>query len=138
MNFTYEVGMVVCDLAHKDFKGTVTEVDDIDNRVRVQWLGYKNTDPHGNWYELNEIMPDTPEAHQQLTELTKQVQAKIDEATHSLEAAFKAWFEAAALQSGYDMGNDSVYYLMANKDLDLSKFEEVVSKNGWDTSSLYC
>lgn len=134
MKYTYEIGMRVCQRDQKDFRGTVIEVE--DDEPKIKWDKYKSEG--GSWCEPSEVMPDTPEAHAQMAELTKKVQAKVDEATASLEAAFKAWFEAAALQAGRDVGHDDAYYLRSNKDLDLSKFEGVVASNGWSTSSLYC
>lgn len=138
MNFTYEVGMQVCSREEKGFKGTVVKIE--DDNIQVQWAFYDKPD----WCDNNEIMPDTVEAHAQMAELTKKVQAKVDEATVAFEAAFKAWRQANALQrSGKEnVGNDAfeggAWALRNNEDLDLSKFEEVVEANGWSTSSLYC
>jgi len=133
MKFTYEVGMRIRARNEDDISGEVVEVIDNDE-VRVRW----DYDGHVSWAEVREIMPDTPEAHAQMAELTKQVQTKVDEATTLLDQAFKAWFEAAALQAGREVDSSDAYYLRGNPDLDLSKFEEVVERNGWSTSSLYC
>ncbi len=132
MKFQYEVDMRVCSRDQKNFYGTVVEVDGDD--VRVKWDKYDSA----SWCEPSEVMPDTPEAHAYMTGLTKQVQAKVDEATASLEQAFKAWVEAASLQAGREVGASEAYYLRGNKDLDLSKFEGLCESNGWSTSSLYC
>lgn len=132
MNFTYEVGMRVRSRDEGEL-GTVTEVID-DSELRVHWDDYD----HARWCETRDITPYTPEAIAWLEELNKKTQAKIDEAASLLEQAFKAWFEAAALQAGREVGNGEAYYLRGNPDLDLSKFEGVVEANGWSTSSLYC
>lgn len=132
MKFVYEVDMRVCERAQKNFKGTVLEVAGDD--VKVHWDHYGN----GSWCEPSEIMPDTSEAHTYMDNLTKLVQAKVNEATASLEQAFKAWAEAASLQAGREVSASEAYYLRSNKDLDLSKFEGVCESNGWSTSSLYC
>lgn len=133
MKFTYEVGMRIRARNEDDVTGEVVEII-ADDEVRVRW----DYDGHVSWAEVREIMPDTPEAHAQMAELTKQVQTKVDEATTLLDQAFKTWFEAAALQAGREVDSSDAYYLRGNPDLDLSKFEEVVERNGWSTSSLYC
>lgn len=135
MKFVYEVGMRIRGRDRKEEKGEVTEVES-DDEVRVLWDYDKGQGPR--WCETRDIIPDSPEAEQLLAENTKQVQAKIDEATTLLEQAFKAWFEAVSLQAGREVGNSEAYYLRGNPDLDLSKFEGVVESNGWSTSSLYC
>lgn len=131
MLIKYEVGMRVCVRNQKDFKGTVLEI--VNGDIKVFCDKYDSS----SWCEPSEIMPDTPEAHEYMSQLTAKVQAKIDEATASLEMAFKAWFEAASLQAGRETGNAEAYFLKSNKDLDLSKFEGVVESNGWSTSSIY-
>lgn len=135
MKFTYEVGMRIRVRNRKEEKGEIAEVED-DNEVRVLWDYDKGQGPR--WCETRDIIPDTTEAEQQLAEMTKQIQAKVDEAATLLEQAFKAWFEAAALEAGREVDSSDAYYLRGNPDLDLSKFEEVVERNGWSTSSLYC
>lgn len=130
MKFTYEVGMRVCVRNQKDFKGTVLEI--VNGDIKVFCDKYDSS----SWCEPSEIMPDTPEAHEYMAQLTAKVQVKVDEATSALEVAFKAWQEAASLQA--DREGAEPYHLRSNKDLDLSKFEGVVESNGWSTSSLYC
>lgn len=141
MIFTYEVGMRVR-TREEDEHGTIAEVAAYDE-VSVIWDG--SEDQGAQWCEARDIIPDTPEALQKLTELNKKIQANIDEATTLLEQAFKKWRLANAMEmEGTDSpGDDRNYYegayaLRSNSDLDLSKFEEVVENNGWSTSSLYC
>lgn len=144
MLFNYEVGMRVRARDDEDEKGTVTSVDEdnlADGAIHVQWDG---TDG-GVWVELRDIMPDTAEAPLQLAALNKKIQDNIDEATSLLEQAFKKWRKANSMQwegtdePGDDKGYfEGAYALRGNPDLDLSKFEGVVERNGWSTSSLYC
>lgn len=136
--FKYEVDMRVCGREERDGKGTIVYVEGPDGyqEVKVIWDGFEDEGPR--WAETMEIMPDTPEAALALEEQDKKTQAKIDEATSLLDQAFKAWFEAAGLQAGRDVGNSEAYFLRGNPNLDLSKFEKVVEENGWSTSSLYC
>lgn len=132
MNFTYKVGDQVCSRTETDKIGVVEELlDDVGDELRVNW-----NDIGSRWTEARDILPDTDEARQQLADTYKQVQAKVDEATSALDMAFKAFREAASLIAGHD--DAEPYYLRHNKDIDLSKFEEVVERNGWSTSSLYC
>lgn len=140
MKFQYEVGMIVCDRREIDYKGIVTKIEDGD--VEVRWSQCQYDDEDGEWADTSEMMPDTPEAHQYMTDKTKKVQAKIDEAAVSLEATFKAWRLANALELGCDE-DDGTYYegaygLTGNPNLDLSKFEKLIEQNGWSKSSLYC
>lgn len=141
MKFSYEVGMRVR-TRDGDEHGTISEVAD-QSEVRVIWDDSK--DGRARWCETREIIPDTPEALQALTDLNRKIQANIDEATSLLEQAFKKWRLANAMEmEGTDTpGPDDNYFegayaLRSNEDLDLSKFEEVVERNGWSTSSLYC
>lgn len=140
--FTYEVGMRVCLRSDESIKGEITEVED-ESEVRILWDHRKDEGP--KWYETRDLMPDTPEARQKIAALNRKIQAKVDEATSLLEQAFKAWRTANAMEmDGTDNpGPDDDYFegayaLRSNEDLDLSKFEEVVERNGWSTSSLYC
>jgi hypothetical protein len=134
MKFTYKVGDPVCYRKETDKKGTVEELfDEEGDEFRVNW-----NDIGSRWCEARDILPDTPEALQQLADNNKNTQSKIDEATNLLEQAFKAWFEAVSLQTGSEAGHDDAYYLKQNPDLDVSEFERVVDINGWSTSSLYC
>ena len=133
MLFQYETDMRVQSRSDPSRKGLITEVES-RTEVRVLWDGKEGS----SWCEAEGIIPDSPEARQLLAETTKQIQAKVDEATNLLEQAFKAWFEAAGLQAGREVDNGEAYYLRGNTDLDLSKFEGVVESNGWSTSSLYC
>lgn len=137
MKFQYEVGMRVCIIDHQEHKGTVTRGD--EDGLWFQWDMEAGTQQE-HWLEdyEHELMPDTDEARAQYAELTKKVQAKVDEATTLLDQAFKAWFEAASIQAGHEAGNAEAYFLRGNPNLDLSKFEGVVESNGWSTSSLYC
>ena len=132
MKFTYQIGERVCSRSEPNKAGAVEELlDDDGDELRVNW-----DDIGSRWCEARDIMPDTDEARQQLVDLHKQVQAKVDEATSALEVAFKAWQEAASLIAGHD--GAEAYYLRHNKEVDLSKFEGVIEQNGWSTSSLYC
>lgn len=133
MKFTYKIGDRVCHRDELDKAGTIESFydDEEGDELRVNW-----DDIGSRWCETRDIIPDTDEARQQLADLYKQVQSKVDEATSTLDAAFKAFREAASLISGRD--DAEPYYLRHNKDIDLSKFEEVVEQNGWSTSSLYC
>lgn len=137
--FTYEPGMRVCWRQHRSDKGNIVDID--DGEMRVQWDG----DDDIRWCDEVDIMPDTPEAAQHLDDLNALIQTNIDEATSLLEQAFKKWRLANAMASeGTDHPSDDgsyfegAYALRANDDLDLSKFEKVVERNGWSTSSLYC
>ena len=132
MKFQFALHMKVCARSNKDHKGVVVEMD--GDLPRIQWNHYSQP----FWDEDNDAMPDTPEAHAQVAQLTAQVQSKVDEATGLLEQAFKAWQEAASLQAGRETGSSEAYYLRGNPDLDLSKFEGICESNGWSTSSLYC
>ncbi len=142
MKFKYEVGMRICLIERKDRGGVVTRED--EDGLWFQWDKEVGTNEE-HWLEdyEHEIMPDTPEAREQWAEMTKKIQAKIDEAASLLEQAFKAWRQANAMQwyGEEDTGDDGfegAYALRMNNDLDLSKFEKVVEENGWSTSSLYC
>jgi hypothetical protein len=133
MNFTYEVGMPVCLRGNKGFKGVVTEVDG-EYDVKVSW---DDDDKVGEWSEVSEMMPDTPEVHAQLEEMAKKAQAKVDEAASLLESAFKAWREAQTIYTGYD-GQGSAYQMRQDGLVILSKFEGIINREGWSTSSIYC
>jgi hypothetical protein len=137
--FKYEAGMRVRNREGSD-AGVIADVDS-DDEVQVTW------DSNGvtRWCETRYLMPDTPDAAQRLADLNALIQANIDEATSLLDQAFKKWRKANAMEmEGTDNpGPDSNYFegayaLRSNEDLDLSKFEEVVERNGWSTSSLYC
>jgi len=138
--FTYESGMRIRNREGSD-TGEIVDVDRGAEEMRVHW----DSNDTISWTEARFIMPDTPEAAQQLAELNRKIQANIDEATSLLEQAFKKWRLANAMEmEGVDNpGPDSGYFegayaLRNNEELDLSKFEEVVESNGWSTSSLYC
>jgi hypothetical protein len=124
----YEVGMRVRDRWDRKYLGEVTKVVDEDE-IHVKW-DHSTISRH----DPSEIAPYDPEGDKARAIIT---QAKIDEATHSLEAAFKALREANALELGSD-DYEGAYALHGNDDLDLSKLEDVVNRNGWSTSSLYC
>ena len=129
MLIKYEVGMRVRDRWDRKYLGEVTEVVDEDE-IHVKWDHGSRVQRH----DPSEIAPYDPEGDKTRT---AQTQAKIDEATHSLEAAFKALREANALELGSD-DYDGAYALKGNDDLDLSKLEEAIENNGWSTSSIYC
>lgn len=138
--FTYESGMRVR-ARDNDEKGEIVDVTEDGDEMRVHWDG----DDTIRWCEARHIIPDTPEAAQQLANLNRKIQANIDEATSLLEQAFKKWRLANAMEMegtdspGPDDGYfEGAYALRGNEELDLSKFEEVVERNGWSTSSLYC
>jgi hypothetical protein len=111
--------------------GTIQAYNDV--AATVLWDTGFSSDEH--LCELKAYDPDNDAAKHQA------IQAKIDEATHSLEAAFKAWQEAAVL---YSEDSDPRYWKeyvgqLANDPLlDVSRFERVAKNNGWDSSSLYC
>jgi len=138
--FTYESGMRIRNREGSD-TGEIVDVDEGSEEMRVHW----DSNDTISWTEARFIMPDTPDAAQLLVELNRKIQANIDEATSLLEQAFKKWRLANAMEmEGTDSpGPDSDYFegayaLRGNEELDLSKFEEVVERNGWSTSSLYC
>lgn len=144
MLFNYTVGMQVRLREDEDEKGVVYKLDPDapeEGAIYVQW-----DDMDGpRWTELHDIMPDTPEATRQLADFNQKIQANIDEATSLLEQAFQKWRKANAMQAEgienpvYDGPYfEGAYHLRGNPDLDLSKFERVVERNGWSTSSLYC
>lgn len=137
--FKYQTGDRVINREGSD-TGVIADVDS-DDEVQVTW------DSNGvtRWCETRYLMPDTPDAAKQLADLNRKIQGEIDEATSLLEQAFKKWRKANAMEmEGTDKpGDDNGYFegayaLRSNEDLDLSKFEEVVERNGWSTSSLYC
>lgn len=134
MKFEYKVGMPICERGDFGSKGFISTID--KDGVWFKWNDDTEEDKE-HWADDYEIIPDTPEGLAHITEVNQKTQAKIDEATSLLEQAFKAWFEAASLQAGRDVGNSEAYYLK-HRGLDLSKFEGVVEANGWSTSSLYC
>jgi hypothetical protein len=136
--FKYESGNRIRNREGSD-TGEVVDVD--GDEVRVHW----DSNDTISWCESRHILPDTPEAEQRLADFNALIQTNIDEATSLLDQAFKKWRLANAMESeGTDTpGSDSEYFegayaLRSNEDLDLSKFEEVVERNGWSTSSLYC
>lgn len=138
--FEYEVGTRVRDRKHEDRKGQVVEVEDY-SEVFVLWDG----DNESHWCETRDLMPDDPEAIKKIAAFNRKIQSNIDEATTLLEQAFKKWRLANAMEmEGTETPGDDrdyfegAYALRSNPDLDLSKFEEVVERNGWSTSSLYC
>ena len=125
----FVVGMVVRWAHTLDDKGIVFDVVDEDEIV-VKF----DRDPDTTYsVDPSEIRVWDPEGDKTRAIL---VQAKIDEATHSLEAAFAALREANRLETGY-AGNEC-YSLRQNKLLNMTAFEEVVFDNGWSTSSIYC
>jgi hypothetical protein len=125
----YQVGMRVRDRWDRKYLGEVVEVVDEDE-IRVKW----DHDDVISRHDPSEIAPYDPDGDNAKAII---IQAKIDEATHSLEAAFKALREANALELGSD-DYEGAYALKGNPYLDLSKLEDVVESNGWSTSSLYC
>ena len=129
MKFKYEVGMRVRD--HYDYKylGSVVEIVD-EYEIHVKW----DHDDIISRHDPDEIRPYDPQGDK---EKLAQLQAKVNEATASLESAFKALREANALELGHD-DYEGAYALRGVPGLDLSKLEEVVESNGWSTSSLYC
>jgi hypothetical protein len=127
-DYKYEVGMRVRDRWQRDWLGKVVEVVDEDE-IHVEW-----DEGDISRHDPSEIAPYDPEGDKAKAIKT---QAKIDEATHSLEAAFKALREANTLELGND-DYEGAYALKGNPYLDLSKLEEAVESNGWSTSSLYC
>ena len=142
--FNYKAGMRVRSREDKDEKGIVDKIDEDtlqDGAIYVQWDDVDSP----RWTELRDIMPDTPEAEQQLADFNQKIQSNIDEATSLLEQAFKKWrkansMEVEGVENPGDDGSyfEGAYHLRGNPDLDLSKFEGVVERNGWSTSSLYC
>ena len=130
MKYKYEVGMRVRDRWDREYLGEVTEVVDEDE-IHVKW---DRGDNGIGRHDSGEIAPFDPEGDNARAIIT---QAKIDEATHSLEAAFKALREANALELGSD-DYEGAYALKGNPYLDLSKLEDVVESNGWSSSSIYC
>jgi hypothetical protein len=126
----YQVGMRVCMRDDRLCKGTVIEHYS-RSEVQVRW----DSDVT-EWIEGQFILPDNQEAWHADEENAAQVQAKINEATRSLEAAFKALREANKLETG--MENAGPFYGLSKDHLDMTGFEEVLIQNGWESSSLYC
>lgn len=134
MRHTYTNGMRVR-ARGKGNKGTITDDSD-QGEPMVQWDD-KEKYPEPVWQEARFLIPDNPEAEAQELLAAKAIQTKIDEATSSLEAAFKAWQEAA------ELNGDEVEYPTLGEDpaFDTSKFEKAFERTGWSTSgsrSLYC
>lgn len=130
MSYKYEVGMRVRDYYDRKYLGKVVEIVREDE-IMIEWDGAPG---EPNRHDPHEIRPYDPQGDK---ELLVKLQAKVDEATASLEAAFKALREANALELGHD-DYEGAYALRGVPGLDLSKLEEVVDSNGWSTSSLYC
>lgn len=124
----FKVGDRIRDAHDRSAKGVVSKVIDSDEEIVVRWdvvyCGKRNShlEPH-------EIRIDEVDKAQVLL-----VQAKIDEATHSLEAAFNSWKEAAELNGG------EVIDLVNNDLLNVKGFAGTIESNvnGWRSSSLYC
>lgn len=126
MKFEYKIGDKVCRRSNRERKGVVTQADD-EYEIKVHWSDMQNP----LWAETVSLMPDTDEALAQITEYAKEVQSKIDSATSSLEAAFKAWQEAKNMYASEQM-------IMQDSFVDTKGFEGIINQFGWDTSSLYC
>jgi len=124
----FKVGDRIRDAHDRSAKGVVSKVIVDDEELVVRWdvvhWGERNShlEPH-------EIRIDEVDKAQVLL-----VQAKIDEATHSLEAAFNSWKEAAELNGG------EVIDLVNNDLLNVKGFAGTIESNvnGWRSSSLYC
>lgn len=129
----YKVGDKVRDFYDRSSIGEVTEiVDENGDRydVSITW----DRDYDVSIVSPSEVVPYDPEGDK-LT--AARAQEKIDEATHSLEAAFKAW---AAAQNEYAdrEGQDVAYSMKQDELIDLKDFEGILNQNGWSTSSLFC
>lgn len=122
MNYT--VGQRVRDRYDRNFLGRITKIEDVDD-IYVQW----DQGSH-SLCDSSDLRPVDVEADKAKA---ARVQAKINEAAQSLEAAFKAWKQAA---EEYDVGE--AYGMKHDPLLDLSEFEGILQRNGWSTSSLYC
>lgn len=125
----YKVGDKVRYFNNRTDLGTVVEVVD-DDEIHVKW----DSDSEIGLHDPHEIAPYDPEGD---ALRAQRAQEKIDEATHSLEAAFKAW---AGAQNEYAdrEGQDVAYSMKQDELIDLKDFEGVLNVNGWSTSSLYC
>lgn len=120
--------------------GTVINADD-RYETQVHW------DVEGNltWIETRFLIPETltPEQKENEARRIERVQAKVNEAAVSLEAAFKAWADAAKIHAGKEPTNHQLdegeaYPMREDELIDVSPFEKVLEKHGWSTSSLYC
>jgi hypothetical protein len=111
-------------------KGIVTKIITDDEELVVRWdvvyCGERNSH-----LEPREIRLDDLEADKATALL---VQAKINEATHSLEAAFQLWKEAQELHGEYSGAGD----LMRDSMLDTDSFTSIINAQGWETSTLLC
>jgi len=110
----------------RETKGTITKVGS-QYEVEVLW-----DDGKKDWIETQFLIPDVPGIDEVEANSAKEVQNKINEAASKLDEAFKLWVEAAEMNGGE---TDSLKY---NPLLSTKVFENVVEKNGWSTSSLYC
>jgi len=109
--------------------GEVVEVIDRLTTLRVKW----DDGSMGRYYP-SELAPYDPEGDRERAILA---QAKIDEATHSLEACFAALRAAHQIETGSEC-DEGFHRLRNNKLLNMKDFEEVVIANGWSASSIYC
>jgi hypothetical protein len=128
----FKVGDRIRDAYDRSDKGVVVKVVDPLAEIIVKWdETYDAEVVHISRLEPHEIRIDDPEADKAKALL---VQAKIDAATHSLEAAFNSWKEAAELNGGevIDLVNDDL--------LNVKGFAGTIEANvnGWRSSSLYC
>lgn len=135
MRFKYENGMRVKLRDDRDHKGIITDAED-DYEVMVQWDN-KEQYSEPTYEETRFLMPDDPAVEQAMQDAAKQIQAKIDKATHSLEACFAALREAHKMETG-DECNDGFHRFRENPLLDMSKLEDIIQDNGWSVSSIYC
>jgi hypothetical protein len=125
IKMTTEYKFAIGDKVRQHYNSVIGEITGInDDEIWVKW-------ENGSEYTVEscEIKLHDPVADKKLA---IKVQAKLNEAAHSLEAAFKAWNEAIELY-----GQDA-YALKFDDLIDTRAFESVIESNGWSNSSLYC
>lgn len=121
----FKVGDRVRDRWDRSHKGNITDINTgHQDEVEVQWDNGSLLDE-----EVSELVLHDPIVDGQKIAAA---QVKIDEATISLENAFKAWQEAAEVFGG------SKFELAEDPLINVKKFEAAIEKAGWEISSLYC
>ena len=125
----YKVGMRVRDRYDRQYLGEVVEVVG-DDLILVRW---DNEPQEFGRHDPYEISPFDPQGDKIAAQ---KAQIKVDEACDHLEEAFKAWQEAQEIIVGHS--DEGAATELEPAGVDVSKFEGIVERVGWSTSSLYC